>query len=116
MLACDAMDLENRLELGNGIYTMADIAHILRLPYYKVYKWVTKYWDKDLGSDFRDSYSWIIDNNNRAVSFHTLIELYVFIQFSEVGVSTRDILKAHKELSGLFKTPFPFAGKKSSII
>ena len=105
------MDFENNLALGNGIYTLRDVSDILRIPYYKVHKWITKYWDGTLGAHFKESYSWVIEDNNRAVSFHTLIELYVFIQFSESGVKTKDILKAHKELTNIFKTPFPFATK-----
>lgn len=106
------MKFENSLALGNGIYTLSDVSRILRLPYYQVHKWVTKYWDNELGLQFQQSYSWVIDDNNRAVSFHTLIEIYVFIQFSESGVRTRDVLNAHKELSTLFGTPFPFATKR----
>jgi len=105
--------VEKYLGLGNGIYTIPEIANILRLPYYKVNNWVNKYWDGRLGAAFEKSYSWKIDDT-RAVSFHTLIEFYVFYQFAEVGVRTNKVLDAHIELTRHFNTLFPFA--KSNIL
>ncbi len=102
------MDFENRVKINNGIYTVPDVSKILRLPYQKVNYWLNTYWDKKLGDVFEDRYSWTIENS-RAVSFHTLIEFYVFYHLSEVGIRPKDILKAHIELSELFATPFPFA-------
>ena len=104
------MDFENRVKINNGIYTVTDVSKILRLPYQKVNYWVDKYWDSRLGEALEGKYSWSIDNT-RAVSFHTLIEFYVFYHLGEVGVKPREVLKAHIELSKLFNTPFPFASK-----
>ena len=101
---------ENKLQLGNGIYTIQEIAHILQLPYPKVHLWVNKYWDGELGKVYESNYSWIV-NKTRAVGFHTLVEFYVMVQFAEAGVKTRQVLNAHKELSHDLKTPFPFAQK-----
>jgi uncharacterized protein (DUF433 family) len=102
------MDFENNVKINNGIYTIPEVSKILRLPYQKVSYWINMYWDNELGKAFEGKYSWSIDNN-RAVSFHTLIEFYVLYHLSEVGVKPRDVLKAHIELSKLFDTPFPFA-------
>lgn len=102
---------ENQLQLGNGIFTTQEIAQILRLPYYKVRKWITQYWDGELGDFYEKNYSWSI-NNSKAVGFHTLIEFYVMMQFAEAGVKTREVLNAHKELSLFYKTNFPFATKE----
>jgi uncharacterized protein (DUF433 family) len=102
------MDFENKLQINNGIYTMPDISKILRIPYYKVNKWVNCYWDERLGSLFENKYSWTVENT-KAVSFHTLIEFYVLYLLGEAGVSTRNVLNAHIELSKDFNTPFPFA-------
>lgn len=102
---------ENKLKLGNGIYTVQEIAHIFRLPYQKVHLWITKYWDGELGKVYEQNYSWQV-NNTRAVGFHTLVEFYVMLQLSEAGVKTRQVLNAHKELSNSFKTNFPFAKKE----
>ncbi|ESU19037.1 hypothetical protein FCR2A7T_24510 [Flavobacterium cauense R2A-7] len=102
---------ENKLELGNGIFTTQEIAQILRLPYHKVRTWITKYWDGDLGKHYEQNYSWSVENS-KAVGFHTLIEFYVMMQFAEAGVKTKEVLKAHKELSILYNTNFPFAKKE----
>jgi len=104
------MDTENTLNIGTGFYTIPDIARILRLPYHKVNLWVKKYWDGELGSEFKSKYSWSIENS-KAVSFHTLIEFYVLILLAEAGVKTRQVLNAHKELARHFNTMFPFARK-----
>src|SRR5690554_5565302 len=99
---------ESKLEIGNGIFTTQEIAQILRLPYHKVRNWITKYWDGELGKHYEQNYSWSVENT-KAVGFHTLIEFYVMMQFSESGVKTREVLNAHKELSAIFNTNFPFA-------
>lgn len=101
---------ENKLKLGNGIYTTVEIANILRIPYNKVHLWINKYWDGELGKAYEGNYSWSVDKT-KAVGFHTLVEFYVMVQFAEAGVNTRQVLNAHKELSKSFKTPFPFAQK-----
>ena len=74
-------------------------------------RWIDKYWDGELGVEFEKRYSWKIENS-RAVSFHTLVEFYVMMQFAEAGVKTRKVLEAHKELSHIYRTPFPFALKE----
>lgn len=102
---------ENKLQLGNGIFTTQEIAQILRLPYYKVRKWITQYWDGELGDFYEKNYSWSV-NNSKAVGFHTLIEFYIMMQFAEAGVKTREVLNAHKELSLFYNTNFPFAQKE----
>jgi uncharacterized protein (DUF433 family) len=101
---------ENKLQLGNGIYTTSEIAQILRISYQKTHLWINKYWDGELGKAYEGEYSWTI-SNSRAVGFHTLVEFYVMVQFAEAGVNTRQVLNAHKELSKTFDTPFPFANK-----
>lgn len=105
------MNFENRVDIGIGIYTISELSKILRVPYYKINRWVNKYWDGELGEEFEQKYSWKTDNS-KAVGFHTLIEFYVFINLSEAGVKTREVLNAHKELSRIYRTPFPFAHKE----
>lgn len=102
------MDFENKAEIGNGIYTMPDLVSILDLEYHKVHRLLNDYWDKRFAKEFSNKYSWEV-GNSRAVSFHTLIEFYIFYQLKESGVSTQLILKAHQELASIFHTPFPFA-------
>ena len=105
------MIFENKLAIGNGIYTVPDVARILRLPYYKVNTWLNEYWDGKLGKAFKGKYSWRIEST-RAVGFHTLVEFYVMMQFAEAGVKATQVLKAHEELSKSYNTIFPFAQKQ----
>lgn len=104
------MNFENQLELGKGVYTLPDVARLLKLPYQKVHRWVNTYWDGELGQLFEQRYSWET-NGSKAVSFHTLIELYVMMLLTESGVPARQILNAHQELAKVYTTPFPFARK-----
>lgn len=105
------MEFENKIAIGNGIYTLFDLAKILDLKYHRVRRLLNEYWDKRFAGDFGNKYSWSV-GNSRAVSFHTLVEFYIFYQFKYVGVSTQRILKAHQELASMFNTPFPFANSK----
>ena len=105
------MQFENQLEIGLGICTPPEIARILQVPSHKVRRWINRYWDGELGKEFESRYSWET-NQSKAVSFHTLIEFYVMIQFAEAGVKTREVLKAHKTLAAYYNTAFPFAFKK----
>lgn len=79
------VNFENKLSLGNGIYTIREISRILRLPYGKVHRWLNKYWDGELGKAFEGNYSWRVDKS-QAVGFHTLIEFYILVQLAEAGV------------------------------
>ncbi len=103
--------LQDKPRLGTGIYTMPDIALILGIPYAKINRWINKFWNERLGNYFGSTYSWNVDLT-KAVNFYTLVELFVFYQISEAGVSSKRILDAHQILSGQFKTPYPFAMKK----
>ena len=102
---------ENKLQLGIGIYTVTEIARILNFPRKKVERWLREYWDGELGSEYADNYSWKTENS-KAVGFHTLIEFYVMVQFTQAGVKTRKLLDAHKTLAKWYDTPFPFAQKE----
>ena len=102
------MQFENSAKIGLGVYTIPDIADILNIKYYKVSRLMNEYWDKRFADQLGNNYSWKV-SNSKAVSFHTLVEFFIFYQFKEVGVSTRNILNAHKELSERYNTPFPFA-------
>lgn len=99
-------EFENHLELGTGIFTVPDISNILNLNYKKVHSLLNEYWDKRFASELGKKYSWSI-HNSKAVSFHTLVEFYIFFQLKEVGVPTHQILNAHSELSKRFNTTFP---------
>ncbi|RKS26583.1 uncharacterized protein DUF433 [Flavobacterium endophyticum] len=102
------MKFENKIDLGIGIYTISDIASILHLKYFKVERLLNEYWDKRFSDELGKKYSWSI-GKSKAVSFHTLVEFYIFFQLRESGVSTQQIIKAHSELSNMYETAFPFA-------
>ena len=104
---------ENKSNIGFGIFTIPDMARILNLKYYKVERLLNEYWDNRFASDLGKKYSWT-DGNSKAVSFHTLVEFYIFYQLKECGIDSKHILKAHEELSKRYNTLFPFA--TSSII
>lgn len=102
------MSFANKPIIGQGIYTVPDLAEILNLKYYKVQNLLNEYWNKRFVEESHDEYSWT-DGKSKAVNFYTLIEFYTFFQFKEAGVPTQKILTAHIELSKMFNTPFPFA-------
>ena len=93
---------QSKLELGEGIYTVADISEILQLPTSKVRRWLRAYWNQ---------YSWTIDRSV-AVNFQALVEFYVLYHLGEAGIKTQEVMKAKTALSKWFNTPFPFAQKK----
>lgn len=105
------MVFENKLEIGIGAYTPAEIAKILRLPVDKVRRWIKDYWDGKLGEAYALKYSWKTDGS-RAVGFRTLIEFYVMMQLAEAGVRPNRVLQAHQELSNWYDNAFPFALKE----
>lgn len=106
------MEFENQVDIGLGVYTPSEIAQILRIPSSKVNRWIDQYWDGKLGKQFEEKYSWKTADS-KAVSFHTLVEFYVMMLFSDAGVKPHQVLKAHNELSEIYDTAFPFATKQA---
>jgi len=92
---------------GQGIYTAADAARILKVPYSKANYWFRYYAKhKFATSDFK--YHFHV-RDIVAVNFLTLIEMYVFYTLKEKGVKTNDIMEAHSVMADFLKTPYPFA-------
>jgi uncharacterized protein (DUF433 family) len=98
----------NNLQLGNGIYSVPDLAFILHLSPAKVRRWLDDFWDARLGEAYKGKYSWG-RGKDKATTFHTLIEFYVFYQLRAAKVSVKTILKAHRAMAEQLKTPHPFA-------
>ncbi|TCD00895.1 DUF433 domain-containing protein [Pedobacter psychroterrae] len=98
-------------ELGAGIYTIPDVAFILRLPQAKVRRWMKEFWDGRLGKDYEVKYSHG-EGREKVTKFHTLIEFYVFYQLRELGISTKQIFLAHRDISSQLNTAYPFASSK----
>lgn len=89
-------------KLGEGIYSPADIANILQLPYHKVNVLIRGFWQvKTVGRD-----------RNKSVNFLSLIEFYIYYFLREKGISAQKIKKLHSLLSKDFNTKYPFASLK----
>jgi uncharacterized protein (DUF433 family) len=96
-------------KLGLGIYTASDVAKILRIPYSKSRYWFKYYAQNKLLESIGYKYYFDI-NDSPAIDFLTLIEMYVFYALKdEAKMTTNNIIKFHKILSGDLKTPYPFA-------
>lgn len=95
------------MQLGNGIYTVPDLALILQLPKAKVRRWLTDFYDQRLAGS-TGTYSWG-EGRGRATNFLMLIEFYVFYRLREQKLSAGKILEAHQHMSKELKTCYPFA-------
>ncbi|MCX6148333.1 MAG: DUF433 domain-containing protein [Candidatus Kapabacteria bacterium] len=98
-------------ELGLGIYTSSDISSILMLPTYKIRRWINNFWDTHFAEIQNSKYSWG-NGKDKAVNFHTFIEILIFNKLLEHGISYKKILTAHKTISEDFNMSFPFANTK----
>ncbi len=105
------IDFKNDILLGNGIYTIPDLALILQLPKKKVRRWLDDFYNERLGKRNEGRYSWG-EGRNKATNFLTLIEFYVFYKLREYGFSTYKILEVHQHISKELKTAYPFASHK----
>ena len=102
--------VKNDIQLGNGIYTIPDLALILQLHKHKVRRWLTDFYDQRLGGN-SGKYSWG-QGREKATNFLTLIEFYVFYLLREQKIGVGKILAVHKHMSKELKTPYPFASYK----
>jgi uncharacterized protein (DUF433 family) len=98
-------------KLGDGIYSISDIAFLLALPKQKVRRWLNDFWDSRLAEKYNNSYSWG-KGRAQATNFYTLIEFYVFYNLRELGVSQSKIFEAHEAIAQQLKTQYPFASSK----
>lgn len=103
--------IHNEPTIGEGIYPINEVASILKLPYYKVNRWIDSYWDGEFSKEFENKYSWKVDGS-KAINFYTLIELFVMMRISETGVKPKQILLAHQSLTKRTGHPYPFALKQ----
>src|SRR5688572_17207686 len=94
---------ESDIKLGNGIYTIPDLAFILSLPQPKVRRWLNDFYNIRLGEKYKGKYSWG-DKRDKATNFLTLIEFYVFYKLRENKVTTNMILTAHQEMAKQLRT------------
>ncbi len=100
-------------DIGTGIYTIPDIASILRLSPAKVRRWMKEYWNEKFSDNGKTTFT-NGTGKEQITNFYTLIEFYTFYQLRLLGVSSFRINKAHEVLANLHKTKYPFA--KSNIL
>lgn len=106
-------DKKDIFDIGTGIYTIPDIASILRLPTAKVRRWMKEYWNEKFAQGEYNTFSQG-SGKEQVTNFYTLIEFYTFYQLRLNGVSSFKINKAHDVLAEVYKTKYPFA--KSNIL
>ena len=111
MIKLNFTEFENQATIGEGIYTIPDLAQILKQPIDKVRRWVDSFFDDKFANEFKANYSWKVDKS-KAVNFHTMIELVSMFNLSKQGLSTREIVKGHNSLVKMYHTPHPYADKK----
>ena len=102
---------DNNIKLGEGIYTVPDLAIILKLPQSKVRRWLGDFYDCRLGGKYKGKYS-RGKGKEKATNFHTLIEFYVFYKLRESNLSVKKILGAHELMAKQLGTPYPFASSE----
>jgi len=102
---------KNNIELGNGIYTVPDLALILQLPQHKVRRWLAEFYDERLGDVYQGKYSWG-EGREKATNFLTLIEFYVFYMLRQQKMSVSKIMDAHNHMCKALDTNYPFASYK----
>lgn len=98
-------------KLGKGIYTIPEVAFILKLPLEKVRRWMNEFWDGRLSKKYGNVYS-TGEGRNKVTNFYTLIEFYVFYQLRELNVSTNKIFIAHQDMAEEMNSSYPFATSK----
>lgn len=99
------------LRLGGGVYSVADAAKLLHLPYSKVGYWVRNYWSKALPETVGQKYTWTSETTGLSIDFNTLIEIYVLAKLQEQGLSTKKTIKAYKQIVELTLLTRPFLHK-----
>lgn len=96
--------------IGSGIFTIPEVARILGLSRKKVSYWLKEYWNNKFAGYTGVQYSW--GGKHQAINFHTLIEFYIYYQLREFGISSLQIQEAHKVLSKVLHSSYPFAHSK----
>ena len=100
--------------IGDGVYTIADAAHILGLPRGKLGRWITGYWWRDGARNRKRTKSMLHAGSwnmagSTALNFHALIELFTFAALRGLGVGAREVRRAHDYLAERLEAEYPFA-------
>ncbi len=106
------IQIAHKNEVGHGIYTMSDIAHLLGFPRARVSRYLKNYWDESSSSQlFEDSYTWKSGSHpkEKAVNFYVLMELYTLFQLQIMGVSARRVVESRTHICEETGWQYPFA-------
>ena len=102
---------------GEGVYTVPDAAHILKISQEKLRRWVSGQrvpalqYQRKLRASVVDAGIWG-EGRQKAFNFYALIEVYTITALRELGVSFQKIRSAREELGKRFQTRYPFATQK----
>jgi uncharacterized protein (DUF433 family) len=102
---------KEEMRIGDGIFTVADVARILRIPYRRANYWFNSYIKLKLEKSSNYKYYFKVDNTI-GVNFFMIIELYAFQKMREHKVSLYTIIKTHTYLKSVFNNPYPFSEAK----
>ncbi len=102
--------------LGNGLYSIADAAEILRIPVGRLRHWVRGYYYGPSSAKKRQVavVPRFYGGDEQPLSFVELIELLFVSQFRLKGLSMQYIRKAAEIARKQFETDYPFAVKRFS--
>jgi uncharacterized protein (DUF433 family) len=96
------------IRLGDGVFTVYDVAQILRIPYHKANYWFNSYVKDKLQKSSKFQYYFKV-GNVVGVNFFMLIELHAFHKMRERRIPLRKIIEIHAYLKKSLRTPYPFA-------
>ena len=105
----------SRTAIGVGTYSLRDAALLLHIPYAKLRRWAAGYW---YSATDEDRFSEPVvpgetdELDERILSFHELMELFVIGFFRSEGVSMPVIRAARARAVAEFGSEYPFATER----
>ena len=95
--------MTKNIYIGRGIYSVAEAARLSKVSRQRIEYWM-----------FRDAENPVLEpeyapvNNQKALSFHDLIEILIGNELRVLGISLEHIRNAHSYLKGSLNTEHPF--------
>lgn len=109
------MSAPSRTAIGVGTYSLRDAALLLHIRYAKLRRWAAGYWYSAIEED-RFSEPVVPGETDeldeRILSFHELMELFVIGFFRNQGVSMAVIRAARGRAQEMFRSDYPFATER----
>ena len=100
-----------KVELGKGIYTISDVAYVLKMKKSKVRYWINSYLREKLPEITSHRYN-MNPEHGIFINFSSLLELYIFEQLELKGHSRKKILECYEAISINYDTKYPFTKRK----